>query len=70
MTNRALLWFLALCPGACIDNPWPPDTATEIETFLGYETEEATMATTGDTTGTTETTDGETTDATDATTTQ
>jgi hypothetical protein len=51
MTRRALLWLLALCPSACIDDPWPPDTTTEIETFLGYETEVTTRATTGDTTG-------------------
>lgn len=67
MTRRALLWLLALCPGACIDDPWPPDTTTEIETFLGHETEVTTRATTGttsttgDTTGTTGDTTGGTT---------
>ena len=69
MINRTLLWFLALCPGGCIENPWPPDTATEIETFLGYESEASTQATTGDTTGdTVGATDGDTTGAADTTT--
>ncbi|MBL9107270.1 MAG: hypothetical protein JNL82_40645 [Myxococcales bacterium] len=33
--RRGPLWLVLLCLVACLDDPWPPTSDTDIETFLG-----------------------------------